>query len=210
MRVIPSPDPGAAHPERRVEGSSEGWSTPLLSVPPVTHPTTPFTLSFRGPARNLQRKPTTHLLHIHSPTPHHPPEGSLSAQGGSIPAPESRNPWVGIPFALSGVEGSQERNGWAALLPCRGDRPLTLPGAEGPLTLRHSKGRAWGGPRFANPSRTCPNTTPPPTLPRPFRGPARNPRLKGIIHQSIRGINGDCPISNFSPRKSHLKTINYQ
>ena len=105
-----------------------------------------------------------------------PPKGSLSALGGSFqPSRAGIHGW-GIPFALSGVEGSQERNGWAALLPRRGDRPLTLPGAEGPLTLSQlkvrrggSKGRTWGGPRFANPSRQPQHhpTPNPPTIPRP-------------------------------------------
>ena len=86
-----------------------------------------------------------------------------------IPAAEGRgiHGW-GIPFALSGVEacpeprrrGSQERNGWAALLPCRGDRPVAFPGAEGPLTLRSLKGSSEGRPSTANPSR-LPDPTPP-------------------------------------------------
>ena len=99
------------------------------------------------------------------------PRGEPVRPSRTIPTPEGRgiHGW-GIPFALSGVEGSQERNGWSALLPRRGDRPLTLPGAEGPLTLRHSKGRVWGGPRFANPSRPPqhhPTPFSPLTIPRP-------------------------------------------
>ena len=80
------------------------------------------------------------------PLPILAPRGEPVRPSRTIPAPESRNPWVGIPFALSGVEGSQERNGWSALLPRRGDRPVAFPGAEGPLTLSQLKVRRAASP----------------------------------------------------------------
>ena len=111
-----------------------------------------------------------------------------------IPAPESRNPspphrgkpswlpWVG-PLTLSKmrrgvseVEGSQERNGWAALLPCRGDRPVAFPGAEGPLTLSPVEGSSGGA---AHNRKSVASALPQPT---PFSPVIPRPREESNAH----------------------------
>ena len=64
----------------------------------------------------------------------------------------------------------------AASPPCRGDRPVAFPGAEGPLTLSTVEGSSVGRPTSANPSR--------PHSPHPHLNSPRD-KLAANTHQVI-------------------------
>ena len=106
---------------------------------------------------------------------------------------------------MSGVEGSSE--GWPTH--CQSATSLkNYPGAVGPLTLRHSKGRA-GGEVLTLPIRHIPPRPPHPLpFPSSFPTPIGNPSQGGVAHPKRsrrveRGAAHTLPIRLIPPRPPH-------